>query len=99
MNMNKETSSFADYSFTEKVRISNVFIFVLLQLVRNFEMLFALTYIFTYLHIFISILFIVSELGYVIIHKKVNHIFTNWILLLGLIILFANLIMLYQAKN
>lgn len=88
-----------EINFTEKIRISNIFIFVLLKLFMYFGELYALVIIFSFLHIIFNLLFFISELRCVILTKKLNYIYTNWIVVLGFIILFFELISMFLAKN
>ncbi len=88
-----------NFNFIEKIRISNIFIFVLLKLFMYFGELFALVIIFNFIHIFFNYFFFVLELIYIIYTKKIRHIFTNWLVLLGFIILFFESVAMFLGKN
>ena len=97
MNIEKETSGFNDFSFTEKVRILNIVIYGLIIFFANIYEHFALALLFIYIHIFVSLLFLVLELRYMILTKRnfFKHIFTNWLVLLGFVILLFNLLKIF----
>jgi hypothetical protein len=97
MNIEKETSGFNDFSFTEKVRILNILIYGLIIFFANIYEHFMLALLFIYIHIFVSLLFLVLELRYLILTKKslLKHIFTNWLVLIGFVILLFNFLKIF----
>lgn len=90
-----QSNEFGDFSFTKKIRIVNVLVYGLIIFFANIYKHFTLALLFIYIHMFVSILFLFLELRYMILIKKATYIFTNWLVLLGFIILIYDLIKLF----
>lgn len=89
MEKNKELDGFGDFNFTKKIRILNVLVYVLIIFFGNVYKDYVLLILSFYTHMFLILLFLILELRYVILTKKgfFKHIFTNWLVLFGFIIL------------
>lgn len=96
--MSKTTNNFEELCFLNKVRVYNVSIFVLFKLFMSFNGLFALAYIFNFLHLLFSLIFVVFEITNIIKTKKIKYIFTNWVVLLGLIIFAFEVVIIILDK-
>ena len=78
----------------KKIRIINIVLFVLLNLAHYYGKLLFLMTIFSFLHLVANFVFITSELIYILYKKSAKHIYTNWLVLLGFVIILIELLML-----
>lgn len=89
MEENKQLNEFRNFNFTKKIRILNIIIYALIIIFGNVYKNYVFLILVFYIHIFLILLFLILELRYMVLTKKsfFKHIFTNWLVLLGFIIL------------
>lgn len=84
----------------DKIRVLNIIVFILLQLVRLFEEFYILSILLTYLHILACGLFLIIEVISIIIYKKTffKQAFYDWKFLIVLMIIVSNVITILLNK-
>lgn len=96
----EEISNFKGLSFTKDIRILNVIIYALLIFFGNIYQHFVLILLFFYLHLLVVLLFTILEVRYALLTRKnfLEHIFTNWLVFLGFLILTYDLVKIFLSK-
>jgi len=97
----EEINNFRWLRFTKNIRILNVIIYALLIFFGNIYQHFILVLLFLYLHLFVILLFITLEIRYVVLTRKnfLEHIFKNWLVFLGFLILTYDIAKIFLPKS
>lgn len=100
MSVKKEISQFKYLNFTKKVRILNILVYALVFFFANIYQHFALILLFFYLHLFVITLFLILELRYIVVTKRkfLEHIFTNWLVFFGFLIIIFDVVKVFLPK-
>lgn len=97
----EEMSNFKGFSFTKKIRILNVIIYVLVMFFANIYQNFVFVLLFFYLHLLIILLFAILEIRHAVLTGTnfLEHIFTKWLVFLGFLILTYDIVKIFLPKS